>query len=429
MLDPRQTRRPPDDDLPDIAPSPVVPAVVPPRDAPWGAGVKSRLLRLCGPGVVVAVAYVDPGNFATNTQAGASLGVRLMWVVLAASAAAMLVQYLAAKAGAVTGRSLPELCRERYPASVNRFLWVQAEIVSMATDVAEVLGAAVALSLLAGVPLPVGGLLAGAFGIGLLALRPQGRRRFEAAVAALLLVVLACYVYQVLAVDAFDGAAGGLRPTLAGDGAALLAAGIVGATVMPHAVYVHSSLASTQRVPLRVHRLDIFAALSSAAFVNVAILLVAAAVLSTGAHDPAGDMLHAAFDGLTERGAGLGQAFALALLVAGLAASGVGTLAGDIVMAGFVRRRIPLVYRRLATLAPAMVVLTLPGSTTWALVFSQVVLSFGVPLALLPLVHVTASRVAMGPQVNRRLTTTAALVVAASVCVLNAVAIKALIVG
>lgn len=155
------------------------------------APIHRRLLRLCGPGVVVAVAYVDPGNFATNTQAGATLGVRLLWVVVAASAAAMLVQYLAAKAGAVTGRSLPELCRDRYPKAVNRFLWVQAEIVSMATDVAEVLGAAVALSLLFGLPLPVGGLVAGAVGIGLLALRPQGRRRFEAAIAGLLLVVLA----------------------------------------------------------------------------------------------------------------------------------------------------------------------------------------------------------------------------------------------
>jgi manganese transport protein len=393
------------------------------------SGLRRRLLRLCGPGVVVAVAYVDPGNFATNTQAGASLGVRLLWVVVTASLAAMLVQYLAAKAGSVTGRSLPELCRDRYPMPVNRFLWVQAEIVSMATDVAEVLGAAVALSLLFGLPLPVGGLVAGAVGVGLLALRPQGRRRFEAAIAALLLVVLACYVYQVVTVGAFAGAAAGLQPSLPGPTAALLAAGIVGATVMPHAVYVHSSLASAHRTMLRTHRLDIVLALSAAAFVNVAILLVAARVLGGGRLDDAQDTLTGAYEGLASAGAGVAVAFAVALLVAGLAASGVGTLAGDIVMAGFVRRRIPLVTRRLLTLGPALAVLWLPGSTTQALVISQVVLSFGVPFAVLPLVHLTADRSLMGEAVNRRSTTAAALVVAAGVCALNAAVIASLFGG
>ncbi|MBI4943294.1 MAG: Nramp family divalent metal transporter [Actinobacteria bacterium] len=429
MLDPRQTRRPApveEDGVPLV--DAVAPAQGPPAPPP-GVAVVRGLRRLCGPGVVVAVAYVDPGNFATNTEAGASLGVRLLWVVVVASAAAMLVQYLAAKAGSVTGRSLPELCRDRYPKGVNRFLWVQAEIVSMATDVAEVLGAAVALSLLFGLPLPVGGLLAGAFGVGLLALRPQGRRRFEAAVAALLLVVLACYVYQVLTVGAFAGAAAGLQPSLAGQGAALLAAGIVGATVMPHAIYVHSSLASTHRIPLRTHRFDIVASLSAAAFVNVSILLVAATVLSGGRLGEATDTLTAAYEGFGAVGAGMAAAFALALLVAGLAASGVGTLAGDIVMAGFVRRRIPLVTRRLLTLGPAMLVLCLQGSTTQALVLSQVVLSFGVPFALLPLVHITADRALMGRQVNRRLTTVLAVVITLLVCALNVAVISALFTG
>ncbi len=384
-------------------------------------------LRLCGPGVVVAVAYVDPGNFATNTEAGAQLGTRLLWVVVAASASAMLVQYLAAKVGAVTGLSLPDLCRGRYPRPVNRFLWVQAEIVSMATDVAEVLGAAVALHLLFGLPLPVGGLLAGAFGIGLLALRPGGRRRFEASIAALLLVVLACYVYQSVAVGAFAGAAAGLRPGLGGSQAALLAAGIVGATVMPHAVYVHSSLAAITRTPLRILRLDIAASLSAAAFVNVAILLVAAKVLSNGRLPDNQDTLTGAFEGLARVGAGVAVAFALALLVAGLAASGVGTLAGDIVMQGFVRRRVPLLTRRLLTLGPAMLVLWLPGSTTQALVISQVVLSFGVPFAVLPLIHLTASRTLMGEAANRRITTVSALVVTALVCALNATVLASLV--
>jgi manganese transport protein len=418
MLDPRQTVRPVG-----AAPDATTSA------SGLAAALRRRLLRLCGPGVVVAVAYVDPGNFATNTEAGASLGVKLLWVVVTASAAAMLVQYLAAKAGSATGRSLPELCRERYPKAVNRFLWVQAEIVSMATDVAEVLGAAVALSLLFGLPLPVGGLVAGAIGIGLLALRPQGRRRFEAAIAALLLVVLACYVYQVVTVGAFAGAAEGLRPSLPGPTAALLAAGIVGATVMPHAVYVHSSLAATHRTLLRTHRIDILLSLSAAAFVNVAILLVAAKALGGGRLDGAEDTLTGAFEGLAAAGAGVATAFALALLVAGLAASGVGTLAGDIVMAGFVRRRIPLVTRRLLTLGPALAVLWLPGSTTQALVLSQVVLSFGVPFAVLPLVHLTADRSLMGAHVNRRRTTLAALVVTALVCALNTAVIVSVLTG
>jgi manganese transport protein len=394
------------------------------------------VVALCGPGVVVAVAYVDPGNFATNTQAGAQLGTRLVWVVVAASVAAMLVQYLSAKLGAVTGRSLPELCRERYPRPVRWLLWAQAEVVTMATDVAEVLGGALALYLLFGVPMPLGGAAVAAAGVGLLALRPERRGRFDVVVGLLLAGVFACFLAQTVLVGGLPAVGGevvsGLAPSLAGQDALLLATGIVGATVMPHAVYLHSALARRDGAAadsravavaarLRRHRRDIVVALTLASTVNIAILLVAARVLFPDGLGAGTDPIVGAYHALGDVAPAAGIAFGVALLVSGLAASGVGTLAGDVVMQGFWRRRIPLTLRRLLTLGPALAVLALSVDPTTALVLSQVVLSCGVPFVLVPLLHLTADRRVMGPGVNRRRTTVAALLVAVVVSVLDVV--------
>ncbi len=394
----------------------------------WRTGVRG-VTRLCGPGLVVAVAYVDPGNFATNTQAGAELGTRLVWVVVAASVAAMLVQYLSAKLGAVTGRTLPEQCRERYGRGTRWLLWGQAEVVTMATDLAEVLGGAIALNLLFGVPLPLGGAIVAAAGVALLALRPDRRGPFDVAIAVLLVGVVGCFIGQAMLVGGLGAtardAAAGLPPSLAGDGALLLATGIIGATVMPHAVYLHSSLARRDGlgvpVPqrLRRHRRDIVIALTIAGLTNVAILVVAARAF---AGRPAGDdPILGAFTALGDVAPAAGVLFGVALLVSALAASGVGTLAGDVVMQGFWRRRIPLTLRRLVTLAPTLAVLAVGVDPTWALVLSQVVLCCGVPFALVPLLRLTADRSVMGEGVNRRVTTAAALVVTVVVSVLDLV--------
>jgi manganese transport protein len=396
-----------------------------------------RLRALAGPGVVVAVAYVDPGNFATNTQAGAALGTRLVWVVVAASAAAMLVQYLSAKLGAVTGRSLPELCRERYGLGARTLLWAQAEVVTMATDLAEVLGGALALNLLLGLPLPLGGAVVAAAGVGLLALRPDRRGPFDVAVAVLLAGVVGCFVAQAVLVGGLGGTArdtaAGMAPSLAGDGALLLATGIVGATVMPHAVYLHSALArrDTLRGPLRAclrrHRRDIGVALGLAGLTNVVILVVAARAFE--GRPLRGDPILGAFKALGGAAPAAGVLFAVALLVSGLAASGVGTLAGDVVLQGFWRRRLPLTLRRLITLAPTLAVLAAGADPTWALVLSQVVLSCGVPFALVPLLRLTADRTVMGEGVNRRGTTMAAVAVTALVCALDLVLVGQALAG
>ncbi|NHC43774.1 Nramp family divalent metal transporter [Motilibacter aurantiacus] len=389
------------------------------------------LARTAGPGLVVAVAYVDPGNFATNVQAGALLGSRLLWVVLAASAVAMLVQYLAAKAGAVTGRSLPELCRDTYPRPVTAGLWVSAEVVAMATDFVEIVGGAIALHLLFGMPLPVGGALVGLAGTLLLLLRGR-RSRFQGAVAALLAVIVGCFLYAAwqLGVGSPAQLAGGLVPGFGGSDGLLLATGIVGATIMPHAVYVHSALTAEQRsarlrrcsgATLRAHRVDVMAALGVATVTNAAILLVAASALHVPGATTVVDTLDDAYAGLKAASPAVGLAFVLALLVAGLAASCVGTYAGDVVMQGFLRRRVPVLVRRAVTLAPALALLCTGVEPTKLLLLSQVVLSVGLPAALLPLLHLTAKRSVMGEHVNRRSTTATAALACAAVVTLNGV--------
>jgi manganese transport protein len=385
-------------------------------------------VALLGPAFVAAVAYVDPGNFATNFTAGASFGYALAWTVVVANLMAMLVQYLSAKTGVATERDLPELCREHFGRGVSAGLWVQAELVAMATDLAEFVGAALGLNLLFRVPLLAAGLITAVVAFGILGLEQHGYRRFELAIAALLGIVLLGFAYDLACVGASPrGIAAGLVPGLA-SGRLLLVSGIIGATVMPHVVYLHSSLTKSRvscgddaerRVLMRFQQLDVLIALGAAGLVNLAMLFVAASVFNRLGRPDIGS-IQAAHAGLARLvGGGAALAFAIALLASGLSSSSVGTYAGQVVMQGFIRRRIPLFARRGLTMLPALVVLGLGLPATDCLVISQVVLSFGIPFALVPLVLLTRRADIMGPLVNRRITTVAAGGIAAMIIALN----------
>ncbi|MGH3876522.1 MAG: Nramp family divalent metal transporter [Actinophytocola sp.] len=382
------------------------------------------LAGLMGPAFVVAVAYVDPGNFATNMAGGAGYGYLLLWVIVAASLMAMFIQYLSAKLGIATGQNLPQLCREHYSRPATAMLWVQAELVTMATDLAEFVGAAVALNLLFGIPLlPAAGITA-VVSFGILLLAPLRRRRFESVIVGLLAIILLGFLYQTLQVGPLTGAGAGLVPGFAGTDSVLLATGMLGATVMPHVIYLHSALSrrhgdiAERRRALRSTRVDIGVALGVAGLVNVSMLVVAAGALhGTAAPAESLEDMHGSLGALLGPGAAL--AFALALLASGLAASSVGTMSGQVVMEGFLRRRIPLTLRRLVTMVPALAILATGVDPTRALVLSQVVLSFGIPFALVPLVLLSRRRAVMGTFVNRRATTVAGAVIALLVSGLN----------
>jgi manganese transport protein len=387
------------------------------------------VVGLLGPAFVAAVAYIDPGNFATNIAGGAKYGYMLLWVIVAANLMAMLVQYLSAKTGIATGKNLPELCREHFPRPVTIGLWLQAEAIAIATDLAEFVGAAIALNLLFGVPPFVAGLMTAVVAFAILELQTRGHRRFELAIAAFLGIVFLGFLYDLVHVDV-DGAklAAGLVPHFSGSDSVMLAVGILGATVMPHVVYLHSALTSARLTPqntderrelLRFQRLDVALAMGLAGFINIAMLVVAAALFHesgrTGVDSIEG--AHAGFTALLGGGAAL--AFAVALLASGLSSSSVGTFAGQVVMQGFINRRIPLFLRRAVTMAPALVVLALGLDASTTLVASQVVLSFGIPFALVPMVLLTRRTDVMGALVNRRATTIVASIVAALIICLN----------
>ena len=382
-----------------------------------------------GPAFIAAVAYVDPGNFATNMAGGAEFGYLLLWVIVAANLMAMLVQAMSAKLGIATGRNLPEVCRDRFPRGVSRALWVQAELVAMATDLAEVVGAALGIHLLFGIALFPAGLLAGAATFGILTLQRRGFRPLEAVIAGLVGVIVAAFGFQVLlAHPSTAGVVGGLRPDFAGTQSVLLAAGILGATVMPHVIYLHSALTQHRIVGAsegerrRIYRfelVDVVIAMSIAGAINISMLVLAASVFHARGITDAGD-LEVVFDVIaTELGAHADVVFGVALLASGLSSSSVGTMAGQVVMQGFIRRSIPLFVRRAVTLAPALAVLGLGLNASDALVVSQVVLSFGIPFALIPLLLFCRDPALMGTLVNRRRTTAAAVVVAALIVVLN----------
>jgi manganese transport protein len=386
-------------------------------------------VALLGPAFVAAVAYIDPGNFATNFSA-ARFGYSLAWVIVVANVMAMLVQYLSAKIGVATEHDLPELCREYLPQAVSRGLWVQAELIAMATDLAEFVGAAVGLNLLFHVPLRAAGPMTAVVAFAILALEQRGYRRFELAIVGLLGVVFLGFAYDLAAVGVQPrGIAAGLVPNFPGPSSLLLVAGIVGATVMPHVVYLHSALTKSRvschddaerRELMRFQRLDVLIALGAAGLINLSMLFVAVSLAGRAGH-PQVDTLEAAHAGLGRLvGGGAALMFAVALLASGLSSSSVGTYAGQVVMQGFIRRRIPLFARRGLTMLPALVVLELGLPPTASLVISQVVLSFGIPFALVPLVLLTRRADVMGALVNRRITTVVTGCVVVMITALNA---------
>jgi manganese transport protein len=385
---------------------------------------------LVGPAFVAAVAYIDPGNFATNFAGGAKFGYRLTWVIIMADLMAVLVQYLSAKIGIATGRSLPELSAQEFSTRANVGLWVQAEIVAISTDLAEFVGAAIGLNLLFHIPLFPAGLLTAVVAFGVLALEQRGYRKFELAIVALLGFVALGFVYDFFAVGHQSGLgmARGLVPGFAGSDSVVLAIGIIGATVMPHVIYLHSAL-TRSRVPaaddaerheiLRFTKIDCGVGLGAAGLINLAMLFIAVALFHRTGRIGV-DSIQAAHAGLaTMVGGAAGLAFAVALLASGLSSSSVGTYAGQVVMQGFINRSIPLFLRRAITMIPALVVLALGLPTTQVLVLSQVVLSFGIPFALVPLVIFSSRRGLMGPLVNRPATTVVAAAIAAVIIGLN----------
>ncbi|GAA3937094.1 Nramp family divalent metal transporter [Microbacterium soli] len=396
------------------------------------ARARLRGLSLLGPALVAGVAYLDPGNVASNMTAGARYGYLLVWVVVAGNAMAWLVQYLSAKLGIVTGRSLPEVLGRRIRSRwARRAYWLQAELVAMATDIAEVLGGAVALSLLFGIPLPVGGLITGAVSIALLTVHSRrGPRHFEFVIIGLMATIVAGFITGLF-VSPPDPAsiAGGMLPRFTDSGSVLLAASILGATIMPHAIYAHSALTRDRfptagrnrpsvRTLLTATRWDVTIAMVVAGAVNLAILLLAAANLDGVAGT---DSLEGAHAAITEGLGGLiGTLFAVGLLASGLASTSVGAYAGAEIMHGLLTIRVPLIVRRLVTLIPALVILAAGVDPTLALVLSQVVLSFGIPFALVPLVVLTAQRRTLGDHTNRLLTTVLGAAAAALLIALNA---------
>ena len=388
-----------------------------------------RLLSLLGPALVAGVAYLDPGNVASNMTAGAQYGFLLVWVVVSGNLIAWLVQYLSAKLGIATGKSLTQLLGERITNNwLRRLYWLQAETVAMATDLAEIIGGAIALYLLFGIPLLLGGLITGLLSLILLQLQNRANARiFERAIISLLIVIAVGFGIGVVIAPPEPGSLlAGLAPRFADSGSVLLAASILGATIMPHAIYAHSALTRDRfglvkagvaraRV-LRATRIDVTIALVIAGSVNLAILVVAAVNL-TGRKT---DSLESVYSGLAATlGPIVAVMFAVGLLASGLASTSVGAYAGAEIMSGLLRIRIPLLTRRIITLIPAIALLAFGVDPTWALIMSQVVLSFGIPFALVPLVIFTREKGLLGADANRWYTTVVAITAVSLIIALN----------
>ncbi|HEX9094849.1 MAG TPA: Nramp family divalent metal transporter [Candidatus Dormibacteraeota bacterium] len=398
------------------------------------------LLPFLGPAFVASVAYIDPGNFATNMAGGAQFGYMLLWVVLAANLMAMLVQSMSAKLGIATGLNLAEVCRERFPYPVVVGLWLQAELIAMATDLAEFIGAAIGIHLLfPAIPLFTAGIITGFAAFGILSLQARGFRGFEAVITILVAVIVGAFAFEVvLARPSVGGVATGLLvPHFDGTESVLLGAGILGATVMPHVIYLHSALTqrrvvgatdAEQKRIFNFEKWDVVIAMGLAGGVNIAMLTLAAAALH--AHNivvPDLDTAYRALGRTLDHGADI--FFGLGLLASGLSSSSVGTLAGQIVMQGFIHRQIPLFLRRTITMLPALVVIAIGFDPSRALVLSQVVLSFGIPFALVPLLLFCRDRGLMGTLVNRPATTAVATLVVSVIVSLNVFLIFLLISG
>ena len=389
-----------------------------------------RIFSFLGPAFIACVAYIDPGNFATNIAGGSKFGYTLVWVIVAANLMAMLIQTLSAKLGLATGKNLPEVCRERFSRRTSLALWVQAEVIAMATDLAEFLGAALGFHLLLGIGLFPAALLTAAAAFAILGLQRFGFRPFEAVIAAIVGVVGVCYIGELFYAKPPLGTVTkhAFVPQFAGSESVLLAVGILGATVMPHVIYLHSALLQDRIRPeddeqkrrlYKFTRIDVVIAMTIAGLINVAMLVTAASTFygSGLVHVSSLENAHKTLSGLL--GGASSTLFALALLASGLSSSTVGTLAGQVVMQGFIRRRIPIWTRRLVTMLPALIVIGIGLDPSRTLVLSQVILSFGIPFALIPLVIFTSKREVMGVLVNERLTIAVATMIAAAITALN----------
>jgi manganese transport protein len=399
-----------------------------------------RLIPLLGPALVAGVAYLDPGNVASNMTAGAQFGYLLVWVVVAGNVMAWLVQYLSAKLGLITGQSLPELMGQRLHRRWQRWLyWLQAEVVAMATDLAEIIGGAIALNLLFGLPLLTGGVITGVISMLVLGIHSRrDTRPFERVIISMMAIIAVGFSVGIF-IQPPDAAAtvAGLVPQFQGSGSVLLAASILGATIMPHAIYAHSALTrdrfglvapGERRVTiLRATRADVTIALAIAGTVNLIILLLAATSLQGVAGTETLQGAHAALE--SSLGPLVATLFAVGLLASGLASTSVGAYAGAEIMHGLLHVRIPLLLRRLVTLIPALVILAVDFDPTSALVLSQVFLSFGIPFALVPLVILPAQKSILGDSVNRWYTTVAAAIVAALLVALNVALLVLLLAG
>jgi len=399
-----------------------------------------RLVSFLGPAFIACVAYIDPGNFATNIAGGSKYGYTLVWVIVAANLMAMLIQTLSAKLGIATGRNLPEICRERFSRRTVTGLWVQAEAIAMATDLAEFLGAAIGFHLLVHTSLLLSTFLTGITAFAILGLQRFGFRPFEVVIAALVGLIGTCYLIELFYSNPNLHAAAyhAVVPQFEGSESVLLSVGILGATVMPHVIYLHSALTQDRVVPgadvsprrlLHYTRIDVLMAMTLAGLINIAMLVMAASTFfKSGLPNVASlEGAHRTLEPIL--GATASAVFAVALLGSGLSSSAVGTLAGQVVMQGFIRRRIPVGVRRLVTMIPAFVVVAIGVDPSRTLVISQVVLSFGIPFALIPLVRFTADAGLMGPLVNRRITNLTAGVVTAVIVGLNVFLLGQILLG
>lgn len=387
-----------------------------------------RLAALLGPAFIAAVAYVDPGNFAANFSAGSQYGFLLVWVLVLANIMAALVQYLSAKVGLVTGKSLPEVIAERLPRRARIAYWAQAELVAVACDVAEVIGGAVALNLLFGVPLIAGGVIVGAVSVLLLGVYRLGKTQiFERLVMGLLCIIPVGFIIGLsIHPPQVAELMSGLVPRFQGKESLLLATAMLGATIMPHVVYLHSSLARDRhgKVPpallaqyLKATRIDVGIAMVFAGGVNILMVVLAATVLRGVS---AADTLDGVYVGLLHAlGPLVAVLFAVGLLASGFISTSIGSQAGAVIMDGLLKRRISLVLRRLITLTPALVILLVGVEPTRALILSQIGLSFGVPFALIPLARITASKRIMNNSVNTMAVTVAIYGIAVIVSLLN----------
>ena len=393
-------------------------------------GSKFRILPFLGPAFIAAVAYIDPGNFATNIAGGSKFGYTLVWVIVASNLMAMLIQTLSAKLGIATGKNLPEVCRESFSRRTSFLLWIQAEVIAMATDLAEFLGAALGFNLLFGIGLFPAAILTAIASFGILGLQRFGFRPLEATIAAMVGVIGLCYVIELFYANPplLTVAKHAVWPQFQGTESILLAVGILGATVIPHVIYLHSSLTQSRIVPendaeakklLWYTRIDVIVAMSIAGLINMAMLVMAASTFFEKGLTNVGSIESAHKTLAPLLGSASASIFAIALIGSGLSSSAIGTLAGQVVMQGFIRKQIPIWVRRLVTMAPAFIAIGIGVNPSRTLVISQVVLSFGIPFALVPLVLFTSRRTLMGVLVNQRITVVVAWIVAGLIISLN----------